>query len=102
MKPLLVGTTARFDVISPSYAFRVETTGWDCPFAHSDRYPNGPGGTTVALATMACARGGRPQEGTMALTASVPENWPLGRVSRTRHGVKVNSDRPPGPELAGA
>jgi hypothetical protein len=41
MEPLVVGTTAMFEVIASSEAFRVEARGWGSPLGHIDRYPRG-------------------------------------------------------------
>ena len=90
--PLVVGTIARFEVIAPSSAFSVETTGRVCPCGHNVRYPRYAGvpcGTTVTLITCACAVAGIPHA--LALTATsrdVIAADPDGcRVSSTRHGV---------------
>src|SRR5215469_3858594 len=95
--PLVVGTIARFDVICPSDALRVETVGRACPWGHNVKKPSGAGGTTVTLRTCACAEAGMPQP--LALTATsidVTGGDPAGfRVSNTRHGVTVYSDSPP-------
>ena len=37
--PLSVGTIAMFDVIAPSTAFSLETTGWPPPSVHKVRNP---------------------------------------------------------------
>jgi hypothetical protein len=49
-----VGTMAMFEV-SASVAFSVDTNGCAAPCGHNVKYPSGPGGTTVALNTKACA-----------------------------------------------
>src|ERR1035437_6317365 len=95
--PLAVGTIARFEVMAPSSAFSVETTGRACPCGHNVRYPRGAGGTTVTLITCAWALAGIPHA--LALTptssdlmAGDPAGW---RVSITRQGVTPYSDKPP-------
>src|ERR1019366_6155333 len=51
--PLVAGTIARFEVIAPSSAFSVDTSGRVCPCGHNVKYPSGVGGTTVTLKTCA-------------------------------------------------
>jgi hypothetical protein len=58
--PLFVGTIARFEVIEPSIAFSVETSGRAVPCGHNVRKPSEPGGTTVALNTNDWAAAGYP------------------------------------------
>src|ERR1035437_4702989 len=95
--PLLAGTIAMFDVIAPSSAFNVDTNGRACPCGHNVRNPIGPGGTTVAFVTCACALAGIPPP--LPLTATSSEAMgadPAGfRVSTTRQGVTLYSDNPP-------
>ncbi len=43
-----MGTIAIFEVIDPSTAFKVETSGRVPPSGHSVRYPNDPEGIAVA------------------------------------------------------
>ena len=64
------------------------------------RKPSGPGGTTVAFTTNACADAGAPHEAAATFRSFAPlkGSVPAGlRVSSTRHGVRLCSDNPPGP-----
>ena len=78
-----------FEVIAPSTAFNVETSGWFSPSGHSVRYPASPG-HHCRVENIALRRG---REGTGAglhVTVISPLNAPLPlRVSSTRHGVTV-------------
>src|SRR6266404_3459590 len=99
-EPFVVGTIARFEVIAPSPAFRVETNGWVAPCGQSVRKSSGAGGTTVAFSTNAWADAGAPQPLAPMLISSCPLNAgvPAGlRLSSARHGVNGKSDNPPCP-----
>ena len=50
IEPFVVGTMARFEVIAPSTAFRVETAGWGAPFGHRVRNPSGALAVGMAVA----------------------------------------------------
>ena len=50
-EPFVVGTIAIFEVIVPSGAFSVETSGLIAPCGHKVKKPSTPGGTTVAFNT---------------------------------------------------
>src|ERR1041385_5175474 len=94
--PFDAGTIARLEVIAPSMAFRVETNGCAEPCGHSVRKPRGPGGTTVAFTTYACADAIAPHAAADAFRSFSPLKGaePAGlRVSSTRQGVKLCSDR---------
>src|SRR5690349_13826444 len=85
--PFAAGTIARLEVIAPSPAFRVETNGLTAPCGHSVKKPRGPGGTTVAFSTYACAAAGAPQDAAATFRSIFPLNGcePAGfRVSSTR------------------
>src|SRR5271157_1386731 len=98
---LMLGTIAMLEVIAPSIAFSVETTGCCSPFGHNVRYPRGPCGTTVALKTYACAASGGSHTLTATSLPSVPlNNPPVWRVSSTRQGADGYSDSPPTPGAA--
>ena len=88
-----------FDVIAPSSAFSVDTSGLVCPWGHSVRNPRIPGGTTVVLKTCACASAGIPQPLEVTATSNeVMGGDPAGsRVSFTRHGATGYMDNPPAP-----
>src|SRR5579872_3368267 len=90
MEPFFVGTMAMFEVMAPSSALSVAVGGCGSPSGHIVRKPNGPGGTTVALKTNACAVAGTPQGEAVTLTLKSEENGgvPCGlRESSTRQGV---------------
>jgi hypothetical protein len=102
MDPFEAGTIARFEVIVPSQALRVETNGWGVAEGQSVRYPKRAGGITVAFTryVFAC---GTAQDDAGKLTSMAPANGPVpvgGLVSSILHGPKVYRDRPP--EAAGA
>ena len=98
MEPLVVGTIAIFEVMSPSTAFRVEAVGRSWPSAHKVRYPKELDGTTVALKTYACAVLGGAHELPATFTVSSPLNAPFPlRVSITRQGATGYKDKPPVP-----
>src|ERR1700728_337788 len=87
IRPLVVGTMAMFDVIAPSFAFKVDAFGRPWPSAHSVRNPSVGAGTTVAFKTYAWAVPGGAQALFFTGTLTSPWNgWPLPtwRVSRTR------------------
>src|SRR5271170_4761193 len=94
MEPLLVGTMAMFEVIAPSSALSVETSGCDPPAGHSVRKFSAPSGTTVAFNTYASAVDGGAHVLPCTLTVFVDVNA-VGRVSITRHGAAVYSESPP-------
>ena len=90
--PFVSGTIAMFEVMAPSKAFNVATVGCDNPCGHIVMYPSGPGGTTVALNTYACALAGAPHPLELTFTLMVPRNGgvPAGRrVSFARHGIRL-------------
>ncbi len=66
IEPFAVGTIAMLDVMAPSIAFNVETTGRPWPSGHRVMKPSDAGGTTVVLNTYACAT----LEGVQALLAT--------------------------------
>src|SRR5262245_17517182 len=94
MPPLAPGTIAMFEVIAASNAFRFETVGRAVPSGHRVMQHSRPAGTTVALKTYAWAGAGTPQL-PLTLMLRFPRTG-VGRVSRTRHGERLNSDSPPG------
>jgi hypothetical protein len=55
MLPLADGTSARFEVTVASNALRVAASGCGSPCGHNVSNPSGPGRTTAALRTNACA-----------------------------------------------
>src|ERR1019366_1264378 len=96
---LVVGTIAMFEVIAPSNAFRVETSGRNCPSGHNVKYPNGSVRDNYCIQHIG-VRGCRDAAGT-------PYNWgfrskanaiPLRSRTRFRcdseqhSGLKVNAD----------
>ena len=98
IEPFVAGTIAILDVIAPSMAFNVETSGCVVPCGHSVRKPKGVGGTTVAFKTKDCAVVGAPQPLSATLTSNgVAVGGRTGEVlvSSTRHGVNSKSERPP-------
>src|ERR1700680_511232 len=99
-EPLTVGMMAIFDVPAPSPACNVAVGGCVCPCGHIVENPSGPGGTTVALNTYARAAAGTPQGLVATFTSRVPlkGRLPAGsRVSSTRQGATLYSERPPAP-----
>src|SRR5258707_472607 len=101
--PLVVGMIAIFDVMAPSCAFSVETSGRSGPCGQRVRKPSWPGGTTVALKISAWAVEGASQPLVMAFTSRTPLNGgePAGlRVSMTRQGDTLYNDNPPGADGA--
>lgn len=99
--PFVVGTIAILEVIAPSDAFSVDTSGCGWPSGQMVRKPSEPTGTTVALKTYACAFDGTPHELSSTLNVSELMGVPGDcRVSRTRQGCVVKSARPP--EAGGA
>ena len=89
-------TIAVLDVIDPSSAFNVDTSGCGIPSGQSVRNPSEPEGTTVAFTTYAWALVGMLQLLPVAKgTVSSPWNSPLdSRVSITRQGGNVYSESP--------
>jgi hypothetical protein len=59
-----------FDVIAPSCAFSVDTSGLVWPCGHNVRNPRMPGGTTVTLNTFACSVDGMPHPLELTATSS--------------------------------
>src|SRR5580698_10554963 len=100
MEPLLVGTIAMFDVIQPSGAFSVDTTGWFCPSGHSVIYANVGDGITVAFATYPSAAVGTPHPLLGKFTGGFSNPLkgcppPRPRESNTRQGASGYKDSPP-------
>src|SRR5580693_5777761 len=98
--PLMLGTTAMFEVVNPSRAFRVETTGCSLLSGHSVRKLKVGEGKTVALKTYACEVVGIAQGPSTTSTGGfrlplkgVP--LPIERVSSVRHGTAGYRDSPP-------
>src|SRR5512133_3645376 len=89
IRPFAAGTMAMFEVTAASSAFSVDTVGRAWPYGHIVRYPNGPGGTTVAPITCACAAAGTAQGLAPAFTSRdvIGIAPPGSRVSATLHGV---------------
>ncbi len=47
--PVPAGTIAALATTRPVNEFKVDTFGWLCPVGQSERYGNGPSGTTVTF-----------------------------------------------------
>src|SRR5450759_1599718 len=98
--PFVAGTIAIFDVSAPSIEFRVDTCGHGCPCGHKLRNPRLLTGTVVAFKTNAFAKIGIPQALAVMETSFTPVIAGAGngkRLSNTRQGVTLYSDKPPSP-----
>src|SRR5947207_15738651 len=90
--PLVVVTSAIFDVTTPSEAFKVEANGHGWPAGHRVINAKPPTGTTLAFKTNACAEGGMLQALAVMFTSSdaaIPGAGPSRRVSNTLQPTTV-------------
>ena len=96
--PLVVVTSAIFDVTTPSETFKVEANGQGWPAGHRVINPKPPTGTTLAFKTNACAEAGMLQALAVMFTSSDPAiagAVPGRRLSNTRQATTLYNDSPP-------